>query len=390
MFYGQKLYEIREMFSCSRKDLAEILKLNEQLIWQFETNQVVPSFIVINQLKELFHVRSSFFLNESFIKDIAETSNIAYRKKFGEAKSGVKSEGMFLNFFFTHIQEVEKIVFPSKGAIHSLCKQNESKYNLSDLSMTDIKEIAKDTRSSLGVTTNKRLMYHLELSGVYIVERNLKEEIDAYSSWILNDGYPVIVLNKGKNPATRRNFDLAHELGHLLLHRYIDFDQLDKEELNKIEKEANVFSSYFTLPEEELKTDFFSLKDPTNPRVYIDLKRKYRMSIQSIAYRANQEGWLSKEENRLFWKKIHQYNYKISEPLDSELPVHTPGKIHALLSSAIDKHDGLVTEWLDRYSVDTEYFERIFGLSDDLLKKSVGKKERNYLFPENLLKLDDF
>lgn len=390
MFYGEKLYEIREMFSYSRKDLAEILNLNEQLIWQFETNQIIPTFVVINQLKALFHVRSSFFLKESFIEKVNQTSNIAYRKKIGELRTGVKSEGMFLNFFFTHIQEVEKIVFPNKGNVHYFCTEIESKYDLTNLSMTDIQEIAESSRYSLGVLTNERLMYYLELSGIYIIERNLKEEIDAYSSWILDDAYPVIVLNKGKNPAARRNFDLAHELGHLLMHRYVDFDQLDSEELNKIEKEANVFSSYFTLPKEELRIDFFKLKDPTNPQAYIDLKRKYRMSIQSIAYRANQEGWLSKEENRVFWKRIHQYNYKITEPLDSELPVYTPGKIRALLSHALDKNHGLVTEWLDKYAVDVEYFEMIFGLTDKLLKKNVVEKQSNYLFSEKLLKLDDF
>jgi len=32
MFYGEKLHHIREMFSYTRKDLADALVLNEQVI----------------------------------------------------------------------------------------------------------------------------------------------------------------------------------------------------------------------------------------------------------------------------------------------------------------------------------------------------------------------
>jgi len=374
MFYGEKLQQIREMFSYTRRDLANALQLNEQLIWQLETNQTTPSFLVINDLKEIFNVRSSFFFQNTYLENISDTSDIAYRKKSGELRNGVKSENAFLNFFFTHIRELEQIVYPTKGTIHSYTEKIEKSHNLTKLTLTDLKIIAEDVREALELTTNKRLMYYLELNGIYIIERNLEYTVDAYSSWLLNGAYPVIVLNNKKNPAVRRNFDMAHELGHLLLHRYVDFDQLDTDGLNKIEKEANLFASYLTLPEEELKTDFFELTDSTDPRSYIELKHKYRMSIQAIAYRANQEGWLSEKENRTFWRKLHQYGYKTSEPLDSELTIHIPGKVRALLSKAIKINNGLVTEWLDKYAVDIEYFENIFGIKDDLLRKHAGKK----------------
>jgi len=390
MFYGEKLHEIREMFSYTRKDLADELQLNEQLIWEFETNQTTPNFLIINNLKKIFSVRSSFFFLDSYLENISETSDIAYRKKPGKLRNGVKSENVFLNFLVTHIKELEQIVYPIAGTIHSFTEKVEKSYNLTQLSLTDLKKIAEDARENFDVISNKRLMYYLELSGIYIIERDLEDTIDAYSSWILNDAVPVIILNNGKNPAVRRNFDMAHELGHLLLHKYVDFDQLNADELDKIEKEANLFASYFTLPHEELKTDFFNLNSPTDPKAYIELKRKYRMSIQAIAYRANQEGWLSKKENRLFWKRLHQLGYKLSEPLDSELTIHIPGKIRALLSKAIEINDGLVNEWLEKYSVDVEYFEKTFGIKDDLLKKHLGQKQSQYFEAAKYLKIKDY
>src|SRR5699024_1668635 len=54
IFYGEKLYEIRKIFSYTRKELADELHLSEQLIRQFETNQITPDFIIISALKIYF------------------------------------------------------------------------------------------------------------------------------------------------------------------------------------------------------------------------------------------------------------------------------------------------------------------------------------------------
>lgn len=67
------------------------------------------------------------------------------------------------------------------------------------------------------------------------------------------DQTPFIILGTNKGVAVRRNFDLAHELGHLVLHRHIQFDLLSPEEYKTIEHEADIFASEFLLPEEAFK-----------------------------------------------------------------------------------------------------------------------------------------
>ena len=56
-------------------------------------------------------------------------------------------------------------------------------------------------------------MAKLEQVGIYIVEKDLGVHIDAYST-ITDNGHAWIVLGSIKKSAVRRNFDLAHELGH--------------------------------------------------------------------------------------------------------------------------------------------------------------------------------
>ncbi len=137
-----------------------------------------------------------------------------------------------------------------------------------------ITQTANLARKFIRLQHNKDLMYALEMSGIYIVEKNLGPEIDAYST-ITDDGRSFIILGNIKKSAVRRNFDLAHELGHLLLHTTVDMDTLTRQEHKQIEQQANEFASDFLLPEAEFKRDFAELPRHSNPDYYIEMKRKY-------------------------------------------------------------------------------------------------------------------
>jgi len=87
---------------------------------------------------------------------------------------------------------------------------------------------------------NSNLLLSLEKSGIYVLEKNIGGKADAYSAWSTED-IPIIVLGIKKS-AVRRNFDLAHELIHLLLHAHVDFGVLDKTERQLKEREADYFA----------------------------------------------------------------------------------------------------------------------------------------------------
>lgn len=388
MFYGEKLYTIREMFSYTREDLAKKLQVDEQLIWKIETNQKNPDFKLINEMKSLFSVQSSYFFEKPYINKISNTGKIAFRKNIGNKREGIQAENTFLDHLFAHINDIEQIVYPIIGPFNSYCQKVERRYNLTQLTNEDIKNIAEETREVLNIISNDRLMYYLEISGIYIVERKLENTIDAYSTWLLENSYPVIVLNSGKNSLVRRNFDMGHELGHLILHQYVDFDEINADRLRQLENEANLFSSYFTLPEEELRNDFLKIDNPTKPDAYIPVKEKYKMSIQSIAYRANLEGWITKEENRLFWKSINKLGYRKFEPLDDKFSIHIPGKIRSLIYNALKVNGNFITEWLDKYSVDIQYFEYIFNIKDDFLSSNIVPSSE-YHQTQNIVKFQE-
>ncbi len=73
--------------------------------------------------------------------------------------------------------------------------------------------------------SNEALLFMLEKAGIVIYEKRINDSIDAYSFWS-KDQTPLLYWGTRGGVAVRRNFDLAHELGHLVLHRHIQFDLL--------------------------------------------------------------------------------------------------------------------------------------------------------------------
>ena len=81
----------------------------------------------------------------------------------------------------------------------------------------------------------------LESKGVAVCRYEFAEEqIEAFSFW--NGPRPFIFLSSDKNSAARARFDAAHELGHLILHRWIGSEEIeDPKVLKEVEREANRF-----------------------------------------------------------------------------------------------------------------------------------------------------
>lgn len=251
-----------------------------------------------------------------------------------------------------------------------------------------IRKIAEFARSELSLTDNNELMYVLENSGIYIIEKNLGSTIDAYST-VTKDGRPFIVLGTMKKSAVRRNFDLVHELGHLLLHADVDMDILSASELKVIEKEAHLFASIFLLPEKEFTQDFLKLKRKSYPDYYIDLKKKYMVSIAALEMRAYGLDLMTYQENRYFWGQLKKKGYKLFEPLDDEFPPVRPGKIRSLFKFVLDKKVIELSDVLAQFSILPEFLTRLFSLDADIFAPYLETK-KEYFSDTTIIDINKF
>lgn len=389
MFFGEKLQSVRELNGLSRKELADKLNVSEQAIWQYENQYTVPKFEIANELKKIFNVKAQFFYSEPFITNISKVESIAYRAEDRDARKKTKMETSFIDFTSYFLNKFEsKLNLPNTN-IAQLRDESIKLYNKrsdSDNQVLQLEMIAENAREKLDVVTNSDLLYRLELSGIYILEKNMGSSIDAYSTWT-NQEKPFIILGNKKKSAVRRNFDLAHELGHLLLHYKMDMDSLTKDEHKKIEKEANDFASFFLLPKEQFLEDFSTISKKSNPDSYIDLKMKYMVSIGALEYRAYKLGLLTFEENRYFYAKLNQKDYKKSEPFDEDIAIIRPGKIRSLLDLIFRNHLFSLNNILNDYYVDRSFLESLLGLENGFLEKYLEESTIEYFNNSNVIPL---
>lgn len=122
-----------------------------------------------------------------------------------------------------------------------------------------------------------------ENNGVVVVfSPSQTAAVDAYS---FDGSYrPTVVLNPAKEDYYRQRFDVAHELGHLVMH-------VDAEPGSKVvENQAHRFAAEFLLPEEELRG---TLPSKASWRILAALKESYGVSLQALLYRSRSLGIMS-------------------------------------------------------------------------------------------------
>lgn len=212
-------------------------------------------------------------------------------------------------------------------------------------------------------------MFLIEKSGVFVFEKAIGEEIDAYSLWTRNDR-PYIILGNMKRSAVRRNFDIAHELGHLLLHYRLEFANLDRKEHKMIENEANIFAGALLLPEDEFALDMKDVSHITNPDDYLDLKKKWKTSLQVLGYRAANLGIIEPKDHRNFYAAMHRKGYLKIEPLDDVIPIQKPMKIKTIIDFVSKKGLVDIGQMIENdWKAEVSYFHHMTGIDPSFFNK---------------------
>ncbi|GGP10174.1 spr1629 family repressor/antitoxin [Oceanobacillus neutriphilus] len=383
MFQGENLTNLRMMRGYSRKKLSEMLSITEQAVWQYENNYTSPKMEIVNNLKNIFHVKSKYFykadaLGNTHNQTNINMMNIAYRSKEINLMSKTQAEAKYMEFLDRFVDYLSsKISYPTQKVIqlrnriiHYLNTSNDSRQE-------QIIKAAKLAREELGLgqTTNSNLMFLAEKSGIFIFEKAIGEEIDAYSVWTKQDR-PFIILGNLKRSAARRNFDIAHELGHLLLHFRVEFTNLDRKEYKTLENEANQFAGAFLLPEQILKEELLDLSRPANPDAYLDLKKKWLVSLQVLGYQALRLNILDSKKHRNFYAALHRKGYLKQEPLDEALPIQRPQKIKSIIDYAvkegiIDIQHMMDVDWM----AETGFFYQLTGMEESFFRRYLQKKQ---------------
>lgn len=160
----------------------------------------------------------------------------------------------------------------------------------------------------------------LERAGVFVVHTELPDAAMDGVTIRVPDAPPCIFLNSAQ-PADRMRFSLAHELGHLVMHRIPNAN---------MEAEANQFAGAFLVPTADVRPYFFGKR--IDLPLLASMKPEWRVAMAALLMRAKQGGYVNENQARYLWQQFNTHKIRLREPPELDFPPELPELMPKLLS----------------------------------------------------------
>lgn len=134
---------------------------------------------------------------------------------------------------------------------------------------------------------------------------------------------PVVLLNRG-TPAERQRYTLAHELGHMVLHRIPHPEQ---------EKQADRFAAELLMPAKEIRRDLAG--GPVGIARLLELKARWGVSMWALLRRGHTLGVLSDWQYRSLAVEMSSLGYRTTEPGDMD--AETPSAVNSIITWHLER-----------------------------------------------------
>jgi Zn-dependent peptidase ImmA (M78 family)/transcriptional regulator with XRE-family HTH domain len=176
--------------------------------------------------------------------------------------------------------------------------------------------------------------------------------IDAAHLWL--PGLPPMFFMNRDVPGDRHRFNLAHELGHAVMHQFPAGD---------IEKEANAFAREFLMPGRDIVHQLEGLTLDTAAA----LKPHWKTSIHAIVYHARELGCITEWQARRLFTRLGAMGYRKREPI--AVPTEEPTIVPQLVvvhRRAFGYTDEELRRLLFDRDPEPEFFSMMVGVAKGL------------------------
>lgn len=367
--YG-RLKEARLFRKMTMDEVAKAVGINKQAISQFENNKVSPDPLTLRKISETLKFPYSFFVESSPLSTIGNTY---FRALYSSKKKDLAAQQVKAKYLAKiHAVLSTKVKFPPL---------NLPVFD-SDTPIS-IEELAIRTREhwDLGDAPIPNMVSLLERNGIIVGEfATDSRDIDAFYQYYEENNTPTycVVLGTDKKSFYRRQFNCAHELGHILLHeKYADLNEIDRDEFREREKEANAFAAAFLLPASSFGNDVAA--SPNRLSHYIELKKKWNVSIMAMILRAHSLGYLTENQYSYLMRQMGSKGYRLNEPLDDFIEYKHPRAlkqaITLLLTEGNMSEEDLLNLFIkNKFAVSSNVIEELLDLEPNMLSTHKGNK----------------
>lgn len=306
----ERIREAREARGLSGEALAEAIGVSRQAVAQFETGQASPAGETMSRIIGITGQPISFFTTlpprageprSPFFRSLKRMEQ-HHRRRIVRRMQWAGDIGALIERFI----DLPTVNFP------------DFEFDVAVGDEDDIELAAEKLRDHWGLGRGpiRDLGAVLEAHGILLVRERVNcADMDAVSCWI--GGRAIVLLSDEVVSGPRDLFNLAHELGHLLLHPDVEVSSAN---LDIIEKQAHRFASAFLLPRDTFSREVLG----SSLAYFTSLKGRWGVSIVAMAYRCRDLGLLSDNQFSYLFRQMNVKRIRKVEPLDDQFPVNRP------------------------------------------------------------------
>jgi XRE family transcriptional regulator, fatty acid utilization regulator len=321
-----RLRELRERTGLTQAAASERTSIGISSLSEFENGKREPSLSQVQALATCYGVSLAELLTER----PGAPDVVLWREKPGAAAGDLEAQFLQLCRQYRNLEvwcaAEAAVSLPAIAPAHGTTFTYE-----------DVAELAKDTRRQLllGERPARGLLAALEEEcGVKVF--HLPFEPSGTAACARSDAFGAAILLNAKNVRWRRNFDLAHELFHLLT--WSRFDHSHGASSKEEEHFANAFASHLLLPEDAVRTAVH--QRVRNGRIAIEglyeIARDFDVSVEALLWRAKAIYGHTQEATQRAVDRAKTYA-RAYEERSGEVPPIRPARFHGLAVTALRK-----------------------------------------------------
>jgi Zn-dependent peptidase ImmA (M78 family)/DNA-binding XRE family transcriptional regulator len=304
----------REARGMTQRELADRLSISSSKMSKIEAGFLsVNSELLLKIAKELRFPEHLFSLTEDIYGlGLSGLGLIYYRRRQSISMKMLNKIQAQMNIRRFHISKL----------LRTLELENKRDMPFIDIDEYDgdATKIAAAVRASWRVPSGpiRNLTDLIESAGGIVIKCDFEtDKIDALSQ----PGMPPLFFINDRTLGDRLRFSLAHELGHIVMH---------KMPTERMEEEANEFASEFLMP----KQDISSQLSCVDLRKLATLKPLWKVAMAALLYRAYQLGKMTRRKYQYLWTQMATYRKR--EPSELDIPIEEPKLIGNIIDTYLN------------------------------------------------------
>lgn len=301
-FNAERLTLARELQGLTKAKMASLLELTPATITGWEKGSIKPTQSSIAKAALVLGVSADFFYGPR----VPEVSDPYFRS--------LRSTPKYLrDQARAYVKTIAMVLATIEGKL-SLPKPNLPSFPIDD----DEKEysperVAHLVRAHFGVPSGpiSNMVRLLERNGIVVSYGVFGDKvIDVYSSTVDDCDRSIVVITASKGDYYRRRFDVAHELGHLVMHAE------NYDDGQRMEEQADRFASEFLAPIGQIRSQLPTKIGRVGWQQLRQVKEQWGISMAALLYKSRQYGHIDYSTYKSAQVRISQLGWRTNEPGD--------------------------------------------------------------------------